>query len=146
MKLKHILFASIYFSLLSFYSPPLSAQSNEPLIMTASIDTPPDPATTIHIDVSGNADVPKLQDPKPIKKSSNNKVVAAILAFPLPFGILGLHRVYLGTKPYMPIAYMATIGGCFGILPFIDFIAILASDPDSFKRFEENPKVFMWVK
>ncbi len=78
------------------------------------------------------------------KTRENKKVIAAILAFPFPFGILGLHRIYLGTKPYMPFAYIGTLGGCFGILPLIDFISILTADDETFKRFENNPKVFMW--
>jgi len=78
------------------------------------------------------------------KTRENKKVIAAILAFPFPFGILGLHRIYLGTKPYMPFAYIGTLGGCFGILPLLDFISILTADDEKFKRFENNPKVFMW--
>lgn len=77
-------------------------------------------------------------------KSKNNKVVAAILAFPFPFGMLGLHRLYLGTKPYIPFVYIGTIGGCFLILPFIDFCTIIFSDDETFHSFENNRKVFMW--
>jgi TM2 domain-containing membrane protein YozV len=74
---------------------------------------------------------------------ANKKLTAAVLAFPFPFGIVGLHRIYLGTAPYVPVVYIATIGGVFGILPLIDFIVILAEkDPE---RFVANNKVFMWV-
>ena len=77
---------------------------------------------------------------------AGKKGIALILAFPFPFGMLGLHRIYLGTKPYMPFAYIGTLGGCFGILPLIDFISILTADDEALKRFENNPKVFMWSK
>ena len=80
-----------------------------------------------------------------VKKSKSRKRIALILSFPLPFGALGLHRVFLGTKPYIPFAYLGTLGGCFGILPLIDFINILLSDKETYKNFENNPKVFMWV-
>jgi TM2 domain-containing membrane protein YozV len=76
----------------------------------------------------------------------NNKLIAAIFAFPLPFGIFGGHRLYFGTKPYMPFVYIATLGGCFGILPLIDFIAILTSGKENFSRFQNNSRVFMWSK
>ena len=76
----------------------------------------------------------------------NKKLIAAILAFPLPFGILGLHRIYLGTKPYMPYAYIGTLGGCLGIIPLIDFISILATKKEDLQRFENNPKVIMWIR
>jgi TM2 domain-containing membrane protein YozV len=78
------------------------------------------------------------------KHRMNKKIVAAVLAFPFPFGIVGLHRIYMGTKPYVPVVYIATIGGVFGILPFIDF-CVLMFDKD-FKRYENNGKVFMWIK
>ena len=81
---------------------------------------------------------------KPHKKE-NKKLIAAILSFPFPFGMMGLHRIYLGTKPYMPFVYIGTVGGCFGILPLIDFIAILSTKKENFKHFENNRKVFMWV-
>ena len=82
--------------------------------------------------------------PEKKRVHENKKLISAILAFPFPFGILGLHRIYLGTKPYMPFVYVGTIGGCFGILPLIDFITILIADDETLKSFENNPKVFMW--
>ncbi|MEO6301644.1 MAG: NINE protein [Bacteroidia bacterium] len=77
------------------------------------------------------------------KQKKNKKITAAILAFPFPFGIVGLHRIYLGTAPYVPVAYIASLGGIFGVLPFIDFCVLLL-DKDE-KRYIENKKVFMWV-
>lgn len=78
------------------------------------------------------------------KHRLNKKITAAVLAFPFPFGIVGLHRIYLGTKPYVPVAYIASLGGVFGILPFIDFCAI-TFDKD-FDHYKDNGKVFMWVR
>lgn len=78
------------------------------------------------------------------KQRLNKKITAAVLAFPLPFGIVGLHRIYLGTKPYVPVAYIASVGGVFGILPFIDFCAI--SFGKNFDQYRDNGKVFMWIK
>ena len=78
------------------------------------------------------------------KHKLNKRITAAVLAFPFPFGIVGLHRIYLGTKPYVPVAYIASLGGVFGILPFIDFCAI-AFDKD-FEQYKNNGKVFMWIK
>ncbi len=92
---------------------------------------------------------PKLSEARILKfierkKIKNRKLVAAILAFPFPFGIVGLHRIYLGTKPYVPVAYIGTFGGVFGILPLIDFFVILFDK--HFEHFENNGKVLMWVK
>lgn len=70
--------------------------------------------------------------------------MAAALAFPLPFGVLALHRIYLGTQPHVPVTYIGTVGGVFGILPFIDF-CVLVLDSD-IQRFSNNGKVFMWIE
>ncbi len=77
------------------------------------------------------------------KHKKNKKITAAILAFPFPFGMVGLHRIYLGTAPHVPVIYIGSVGGVFGLLPLIDFFALLAKkdiDP-----YIENKKVFMWV-
>lgn len=78
------------------------------------------------------------------KQKLNKRITAAVLAFPFPFGMVGLHRIYLGTKPYVPVAYIASLGGVFGILPLIDFFAITFDK--NFDQYRDNGKVFMWVK
>ncbi len=78
------------------------------------------------------------------KQKKNKRIVAALLAFPFPFGIVGLHRIYLGTKPYVPVAYIASLGGVFGVLPFIDFWVLLI-DKDV-ERYNDNGKVLMWIR
>lgn len=77
------------------------------------------------------------------KQKLNKRITAAVLAFPFPFGMVGLHRIYLGTKPYVPVAYIASLGGVFGILPLIDFFAITCDK--NFDQYRDNGKVFMWV-
>ncbi|MBA3680597.1 MAG: TM2 domain-containing protein [Bacteroidetes bacterium] len=77
------------------------------------------------------------------KQKKNKRITAALLAFPFPFGIVGLHRIYLGTAPYVPVAYIASLGGVFGVLPFIDFCVLLLDKEE--KRYINNKKVFMWV-
>lgn len=84
--------------------------------------------------------VSKLFNRKPGK---NKKLIAALLAFPFPFGIVGLHRIYLGTSPHVPVVYIGTLGGGFGLLPLIDFIAILIEK--DIEHFMDNKKVFMWI-
>lgn len=78
------------------------------------------------------------------KKKKTKKITAALLAFPFPFGIVGLHRIYLGTAPYVPVVYIGSLGGVFGILPFIDF-CVLLMDKDH-ERYINNKQVFMWVR
>ena len=85
----------------------------------------------------------KKKGPTSLKGGRNKRITAAILAFPLPLGILGVHRLYLGTKPIVPIIYIVTLGGVVGILPFIDFVVLLLAD--DIQEYEDNPHVFMWT-
>ncbi|MCC6182306.1 MAG: hypothetical protein IT237_10765 [Bacteroidia bacterium] len=78
------------------------------------------------------------------KKQNNKRIIAAILAFPFPFGIVGLHRIFLGTKPYVPVSYIASFGGVFGVLPLIDFFTIIFHK--EFEQLENNGRVFLWIK
>lgn len=73
-----------------------------------------------------------------------SRVLAAILSFPLPFGVFGIHRSYLETSGIIPVVYIVTFGGGFGILPFIDFAVILLSE--DLKPYVENTKLLMWNK
>ncbi len=77
-----------------------------------------------------------------VVKPKRHKLISAILAFPIPFGMLGLHRIYLGTRPYIPLMYILSFGGGFFITPFVDFISILKNK--EMTQFENNPKFFMW--
>lgn len=71
-----------------------------------------------------------------------HKLIAALCAFPL--GVFGLHRMYLGTSAKVPLIYIATFGGGFGILPFIDFVLILLNK--DVNTYAHNPRTFMWSK
>ena len=77
------------------------------------------------------------------KQSNRKKIIASALAFPIPGGILGLHRIYLGTKPYVPLIYILTLGGGLLILPMIDFCVLISNKDIS--RFENHPGIFMWI-
>ncbi len=105
----------------------------------------PDGIPAFLIAEGGEVKAISVQDSLAGSKFKIKKRIAAILAFPFPFGLLGLHRVFLGTKPYIPFVYIGTLGGCFLILPVLDFIAILSANEEEFKRLENNPKVFMWT-
>lgn len=83
-------------------------------------------------------------DTLPQNTFNKNKFISAITAFPFPLGFMGAHRIMLGTKPWIPVVYVATLGGCFGLLPLIDFCVIVFSK--DIERYENNPHIFMWVK
>ncbi len=78
------------------------------------------------------------------KQKLNKRITSAVLAFPFPFGMVGLHRIYLGTKAHVPMVYIGSFGGVCGILPLIDFFMITFGK--EFDTYRNNGKVFMWVK
>jgi TM2 domain-containing membrane protein YozV len=75
-------------------------------------------------------------------RQENKKAVSMILAVFL--GHFGAHRIYLGTKTVVPIAYTLTLGGGFGVLPLADFIALAVNKDIS--KFQNNDSFFMWIK
>ena len=85
-----------------------------------------------------------VKDESPSVSYKKQKAIAAIFAFPLPFGFVGSHRVILGTKPWVPIVYVLTFGGGFGLIPMIDFIAILLDKENT--KYQNNPNIVMWIK
>lgn len=105
-----------------------------------------------HIELIREADLLFLiqERPSPLlnlfkkKQKNTKKLTAALLAFPFPFGIVGLHRIYLGTAPYVPVVYIASLGGVFGLLPLVDFCVLLANLNND--RYLNDTRVFMWVE
>lgn len=70
----------------------------------------------------------------------HQKLKAILLAVFL--GHFGVHRIYLGTSPNVPVVYSLTLGGGLGLLPLVDIIAILRAD--NLDQFRNCDKVFMW--
>jgi len=131
-------FTFIFLILLSFLTANAKPEYRVGLVHVTTLDS-----LVFSESASTNALPNPLLHQFKLKKRQNKQVVAAILAFPIPFGIVGLHRIYLGTAPYVPVAYIATLGGLFGILPFVDFCVLLL-DSD-IEKYKSNQKVFMWL-
>lgn len=74
------------------------------------------------------------------KRPEHPRFVAALLC--LTLGPFGAHRLYLGTKPSVPVAYTLTLGGGLGVLPVIDLVLICFSRDLS--KYRNNPHVLMW--
>jgi len=73
-------------------------------------------------------------------KKEDEKLISILLAVAL--GPFGGHRLYLGTKPHVPVVYTLTLGGGFGILPLIDIFHLLfAKDLSPYRN---NGNIFMW--
>lgn len=75
-------------------------------------------------------------------RSNNKKKIIAIAADILT-GPLGGHRIYLGTKPWVPIVYAVTLGGGLGTLPIVDLFVIIFTH--NLNRYCNNPQIIMWL-
>ncbi|HRG37904.1 MAG TPA: hypothetical protein PK289_05190 [Bacteroidia bacterium] len=80
----------------------------------------------------------------PVDPLKKKKFISALFALPFPLGFVGAHRVMLGSGPWVPVVYVATLGGCFGLLPLVDFCFIIFSK--DITPFENNAHIFMWIK
>ncbi|HBX53019.1 MAG: hypothetical protein A2275_00880 [Bacteroidetes bacterium RIFOXYA12_FULL_35_11] len=78
------------------------------------------------------------------ENTANGKQKFATIVIILLTGPLGGHRLYLGTKPVVPVIYAVTLGGGIGILPIIDLFAIAFTKDIS--RYVDNERVIMWLK
>lgn len=142
VKMQRLLAAFILFLLLIFPEEASAATTDPPndsiAVRDSVRDTLPRDSVFTPAPEAGGADHKETFRKK--------KLITAILAFPVPFGFVGLHRIYLGTEPWVPLVYLCTGGGGIGLLPLIDFIFIVTADEDEFKQYENNPKVFMFVE
>ena len=61
-------------------------------------------------------------------------------------GGFGIHRHYMGTSDYMWAIYTFTCGGIFGIVTFVDWVALLiGAIKDDIGRYTNNDSFFMWA-
>lgn len=139
---------SIFFLLAVLFSAKLTvAEPNTHLLVVAN-NSKIEITTTHHVETIDLSEYKHCctKDSLQLNNSSpqNKKLINGILSFPFPLGFLGAHRIMLGTKPWVPIVYVATFGGCFGILPLVDFCVLMLSNNTA--QYENNPNVFMWIK
>lgn len=74
------------------------------------------------------------------KTENHSKLVAAGLDISL--GLFGVHRLYLGTSPQVPVIYTLTLGGG-GFLVLSDLGVILFTK--DLEQFADDPHVIMWA-
>lgn len=117
----------------------LSASNVTPLNSSGHVSEISDPDTLLR-------SVTTPTDTSDAENFRKEKIITAILAFPIPFGFTGLHRIYLGSEPWVPVAYLISGGGGCGLLPLLDFIFIITANEEEFRSYENNPKFFMWMK
>ena len=77
--------------------------------------------------------------------SGNPSPIASFLLCTF-LGGLGIHRHYMGTRPWMWAIYFFPVGGIFGVVPLIDWIFLLIGVvDDNISEFVGNTRFFMWA-
>lgn len=83
--------------------------------------------------------------PSPASISSSASPVGAFLLCTF-LGGFGVHRHYMGTRPFMWAIYTFTCGGIFGIVPLIDWVFLIVGIvDDNIGEYCGNTKFFMWA-
>lgn len=123
-----------------------SARERSEVVPVSAIHNPviPDSADASVLRIFMPSDSIKADFKDTIKYRKKHRAIAALLAIP-PFGLFGLHRLYMHTDPIVPFVYIVTAGGLLGVLPFIDFVLILLNK-DIHLTYTSNPHLFMWQK
>ena len=126
--------------LLSFLLIPLTATAGNYKIDQNKIDA--SFASASEITLSDAFDLTALQGTGQVL-DDKDPVMAFVLATVL--GYLGIHRLYLGTKPVVVVLYIITAGGC-GIITLIDWIQLLMVllDEKDMGPYIDNPNFIMW--
>ncbi len=77
------------------------------------------------------------------KRSSEKHSKAVAASLNITLGLFGVHRLYLGTAPQIPVIYTLTLGGG-GFLMLSDLGVILFTK--DLEQFSNNSQVIMWSK
>jgi len=120
-------------------SPAVSISYNQFQLIQLELETQLDAELSQFTRLASDASplIPNLEEEVKYKK-----LKAILLGVAL--GHFGVHRIYLGTKPNVPIAYSLTLGGGFGLIPLVDVIALIATKDIS--QYENNSQFIMWMK
>ena len=110
----------------------------------ASLDQKFSNATELSLSDFSQSELLQEYSATQVKAGGKNAWVAFILAD--CFGMLGVHRIYLGTSPLVVVGYILTAGGC-GIMYAIDtYVLFFAAIQDkSINKYVKCKKFFMFA-
>jgi TM2 domain-containing membrane protein YozV len=98
------------------------------------------PATLDAQDFDANSPI----NPSEFKKSSKDPWIAWALCWVV--GGFGVHRLYLGTNPWVAVGYLCTGGGICGIVWTVDWVVLLiGAINDDIGDYVDNRAFFMWM-
>lgn len=74
-------------------------------------------------------------------RKENTRLVA--IGLDISLGLLGVHRLYLGTDVIVPVMYTLTMGG--GVVLWLVDLGLLIFTRD-ITPYLNNPHLFMWIR
>ena len=137
----------LLFALIAFVAVSTVASAAPYKLDEASVDTAIESAVEVSPVAFLNEIPSQLPAGMPASASvsaGKSPVGAILLTFFL--GEFGIHRHYMGTRPWMWAIYTFTVGGIFGVVPLVDFIVeiVAAVEDNSVARYCGNTSFFMW--
>lgn len=98
------------------------------------------------VEVSPLELMPEAPVPAPASLSSGSASPAAAFILCTFLGGFGVHRHYMGTRPWMWAIYVITGFGIFGIVPFVDWVMLLIGlVDDDISKYCGNTRFIMWA-
>ena len=130
------------FSLIAVLAVTLSASAANYKVDDDAIDALIEASAEVSpLDLLPAAAVPAAASPS----SGSAEPVASFLLCTF-LGGFGVHRHYMGTRPWMWAIYTFTGFGIFGIVPFVDWIMLLIGlIDDDISQYCNNTRFIMWA-
>ena len=76
--------------------------------------------------------------------AATTNLIALVVDY-VGLGLIGIHRLILGTEPINCLWYFLTFGGIFGIIPLVDGIMLIIDLIQGGATYLDNPAFIMWL-
>lgn len=76
--------------------------------------------------------------------ATTTNLIALVVDY-VGLGLIGIHRLILGTNPINCLWYFLTAGGIFGIIPLVDGVVLIMDLIQGGANYLDNPKFIMWL-
>ena len=132
----------LFFSLIAILAITVSANAANYTVDDDAIDA----LIEASAEVSPLSLMPEAPVPAAASFSSGSKSPIASFLLCTFLGGFGVHRHYMGTRPWMWAIYTFTCGGIFGIIPLVDWVMLLVGlVEDDISDYCGNTKFIMWA-
>ena len=132
----------LFFSLIAILAITVSANAANYTVNDDAIDA----LIEASAEVSPLSLMPEAPVPAAASFSSGSKSPIASFLLCTFLGGFGVHRHYMGTRPWMWAIYTFTFGGIFGVIPLVDWVMLIVGIvDDDISEYCGNTKFIMWA-